>query len=51
MTYVGNETPVPQIEEGISEVTWKNEEMINREVLPMTFQNIKLVLNDYWNLS
>lgn len=51
MTYVGNETPVPQIEEGISEVTWKSEEMINREVLPMTFQNIKLVLNDYWNLS
>ncbi|KIA88853.1 NUDIX hydrolase [Kaistella jeonii] len=51
MTYVGNEKPIPQKEEGISEVTWKNEEMINKEVLPMTFQNIKLVLNDYWNTN
>lgn len=51
MTYVGNAQPTPQIEEGISEVCWKDEEMINREVLPMTFQNIKLILNDYWNLN
>lgn len=51
MKYVGNETPKPQIEEGISEVSWKNQEAISKEVLPMTFKNIKLILNDYWNLN
>ena len=50
MQYVGNKTPKPQIEEGISEVSWKGKDAIIHEVLPMTFQNIKLILNDYWNL-
>lgn len=51
VNYIGNSTPVPQIEEGISEVSWKNENQITEEVLPMTFQNIKLILNDYWSLN
>lgn len=51
MTYVGNSQPIPQKEEGISEVSWKNEEIINNEVMRMTFQNIRLILDDYWNLN
>lgn len=51
MTYVGNSQPIPQKEEGISEVSWKNEEMINSEVIRMTFENIRLILDDYWNLN
>ncbi len=49
MLYVGNEKPIPQIEEGILEVSWKNKEQIMKEVMPMTFKNIKLILNDFWN--
>ncbi len=49
VTYVGNSEPVPQTEEGISEVSWKNEKQIITEVWPMTFENIKLILNDFWN--
>ena len=51
MTYVGNSQPMPQKEEGISEVSFKNEEMINNEVMRMTFENIRLILDDYWNLN
>ena len=51
MTYVGNSQPIPQKEEGISEVSFKNEEMIKNEVIRMTFENIRLILNDYWNLN
>ena len=51
MTYVGNSQPIPQKEEGISEVSFKNEEMINNEVMRMTFENIRLILDDYWNLN
>ena len=51
MTYVGNSQPIPQKEEGISEVSWKNEEMIKNEVMRMTFENIRLILDDYWNLN
>ena len=51
MTYVGNSQPIPQKEEGISEASWKNEEMINNEVIRMTFENIRLILDDYWNLN
>ena len=51
MNFVGHETPVPQIEEGISEVSWKNREEIMSDVFPMTFKNIKLILNDYWDLN
>lgn len=49
MFYAGNETPKPQIEEGINEVGWKNEEEVESEILPSTFQNIKLILNDFQN--
>lgn len=49
MFYRGNETPKPQIEEGISEVGWKNEEEIKTEILPSTFENIRLILNDFKN--
>ncbi|QOW10313.1 NUDIX domain-containing protein [Kaistella flava (ex Peng et al. 2021)] len=49
ISYVGNSAPIPQIEEGISEVSWKNEKQIIEEVLPMTFENIKLILKDFWN--
>ena len=45
--YNGSAEPKPQTEEGISEVAWKNESQIEADVLPMTFQNIKLILNDY----
>ena len=48
MSYVGNETPKPQAEEGITAVSWKNKEEIMNEVFPKTFNNIKLILNDYW---
>ena len=51
MTYVGNSQPIPQKEEGISEVSWKYEEMIKNEVMRMTFENIRLILDDYWNLN
>ena len=49
VNYIGNSTPIPQVEEGISEVSWKNEKQIITEVWPMTFENIKLILNDFWN--
>ena len=51
VTYLGNDEPTPQIEEGISEVAWKNEQQIKDEVLKMTFENIKLILNDHQHLS
>ena len=47
MFYPGNATPKPQIEEGINEVDWKDEEAIKTTILPSTFQNIKLILKDY----
>lgn len=48
MNYTGNQTPIPQIEEGISEVSWKSKKQIQMDVFPETFENIKLILNDYW---
>ena len=51
MSYVGNAEPIPQTEEGISEVSWKNEKEIMADVFPMTFENIKLILKDFWNLN
>ena len=51
ITYIGNSAPIPQIEEGISEVSWKNKKKILSEVFPMTFENIKLILQDFWNLA
>ncbi|MEC5158781.1 NUDIX hydrolase [Chryseobacterium sp. MP_3.2] len=50
MKYFGKEELKPQTEEGISEVVWKNRAQITSEVFPMTFENIKLILNDCWNL-
>ncbi len=47
MKYRGTETPKPQLEEGINEVSWKNETETDRDVFPSTFENIKLILNDY----
>ena len=44
MSYVGEKAPVPQTEEGITEVSWKNQDEILQEVFPKTFQNIKLIL-------
>lgn len=51
VSYVGNAKPVPQTEEGISEVAWKNEQQIIDEVFPMTFKNIQLILKQYRNLN
>ncbi len=51
MTYVGASTPIPQTEEGITEVCWKNTEQIRREVIPQTFQNIKRILISNWDLE
>lgn len=47
MFYAGNEKPKPQIEEGINEVGWKNDVEIESQILPSTFQNIKLILADF----
>lgn len=49
MEYTGTKQPVPQTEEGITEVSWKNKNNITTEVFPMTFENIKLILNEYWS--
>ena len=46
MTYVGTETPKPQIEEGITEVAWKSPKEAIENVYPNTFKNIKLILSD-----
>ncbi len=47
MFYKGNEAPKPQLEEGINEVGWKSESEIEQQILPATFQNIQLILNDF----
>ncbi|WP_313101765.1 NUDIX hydrolase [Epilithonimonas sp.] len=47
MFYAGNEKPKPQIEEGINEVGWKNDVEIESQIMPSTFQNIKLILTDF----
>ena len=46
MQYVGSDTPKPQIEEGITEVSWKSKDEILAQVFPNTFQNIKLILQE-----
>ncbi|QHN66024.1 NUDIX hydrolase [Bergeyella cardium] len=45
MEYTGNEQLIPQTEEGITDVQWLDEEDIYLKVLPNTFKNIHLVLN------
>lgn len=49
MTFDGEDTSKPQIEEGITEVAWKNTTQIETEVFPNTFQNIKLIVKDLWD--
>lgn len=44
MEYQGADDPVPQLEEGITEVSWKEENEILQDVFPRTFRNIKLIL-------
>lgn len=46
MSYFGNGDAIPQVEEGITEVAWKDRPMIEKEVFPSTFKNIELILND-----
>lgn len=50
MTYTGTKAAIPQLEEGITEVDWKNNKKIKDEVYPATFKNIQLILNEAWNL-
>lgn len=47
MRYRGTKEPIPQVEEGINEVSWKNTTEIERDVLPSTFKNIILILDNY----
>ncbi len=49
MNFTGNDTSKPQIEEGITEVAWKNTAQIEEEVFPSTFKNIKLIIKEFWN--
>lgn len=48
MSYVGSGTATPQLEEGITEVDWKNDSRIRQEVFPATFHNIRMILNEVW---
>lgn len=49
MFFDGEDTSKPQLEEGITEVAWKNTIQIENEVFPNTFQNIKLIINEFWD--
>lgn len=49
MNFAGEDTSKPQIEEGITEVAWKNTTQIEEEVFPSTFKNIKLIIKEFWN--
>ena len=49
MNFDGEDTSKPQIEEGITEVAWKNTAQIENEVFPSTFKNIKLIVKEFWN--
>ncbi|SEW00567.1 NUDIX domain-containing protein [Chryseobacterium wanjuense] len=48
MNFNGEDTSKPQIEEGITEVAWKNTAQIEDEVFPSTFKNIKLIIEEFW---
>ncbi len=48
MYFDGEDTSKPQIEEGITEVAWKNKDLIRTEVFPSTFKNIQLIINEFW---
>ncbi|MBK1897435.1 NUDIX hydrolase [Chryseobacterium paridis] len=47
MNFNGEDTSKPQIEEGITEVAWKNASQIENEVFPNTFKNIKLIVKEF----
>ncbi|WEK71476.1 MAG: NUDIX domain-containing protein [Candidatus Chryseobacterium colombiense] len=47
MNFKGEDTSKPQIEEGITEVAWKNTSQIEEEVFPSTFKNIKLIIKEF----
>jgi 8-oxo-dGTP pyrophosphatase MutT (NUDIX family) len=49
MNFDGEDTSKPQIEEGITEVAWKNTLQIEEEVFPSTFKNIRLIIQEFWN--
>ncbi|AZA84682.1 NUDIX hydrolase [Chryseobacterium lactis] len=49
MFFDGEDTSKPQIEEGITEVAWKDISQIENEVFPSTFKNIKLIVKEFWN--
>ncbi|WP_378105002.1 NUDIX hydrolase [Chryseobacterium sp. sg2396] len=51
MSFDGEDTSKPQIEEGITEVAWKNTAQIKDEVFPSTFKNIKLIVKEFWDLK
>lgn len=48
MNFDGEDTSKPQQEEGITEVAWKDKVQIENEVFPGTFQNIKLIIKEFW---
>lgn len=47
MNHLGNEQPTPQVEEGIIKAEWLNFNDIENEVIPTTFKNIQLILEEY----
>jgi 8-oxo-dGTP pyrophosphatase MutT (NUDIX family) len=49
MNFSGEDTSKPQIEEGITEVAWKNTSRIEEEVFPSTFKNIELIIKEFWS--
>ncbi len=49
MNFDGEDTSKPQLEEGITEVAWKNTSQIENEVFPGTFKNIKLIIQEFWD--
>ncbi|MDN4014113.1 MULTISPECIES: NUDIX hydrolase [Chryseobacterium] len=51
MNFYGEDTSKPQIEEGITEVAWKNAVQIEDEVFPSTFKNIKLIVEEFRNMK
>lgn len=51
MNFYGEDTSKPQIEEGITEVAWKNAVQIKDEVFPSTFKNIKLIVEEFRNMK
>ena len=46
MNYKGDSSLKPQTEEGITKAEWKNRESITLEIIPNTFKNIQLVLEE-----